>query len=850
MEEQFRRGGPHRTPGTAPSFGQLLQRSRALARLTQEELAGRSGYSTDYISKLERDQRRPPLGAVERLVRVLDLGERERGALLAARVGNPTSQPADRPPEPAPPPTPPTPLVGRVAEQAAVHTALGLSRLVTLTGVGGTGKTRLALAVAHAAATNGSYADGVAFVECAPLREAGLLAASVGRALGLVDQPGLTPEAHLVQVLHARHLLLVVDNLEHLLQEAVLLGRLLAAAPRLHVLATSRAPLRLYGEHEVRVPPLSLPVPDAGPGGDDPAASEAVQLFVARARAAAPLFAATGSTLAAVASICVALDGLPLAIELAAARVSLFSPEALLPRLGERLVILTGGPRDRPQRQQTLRAALDWSYALLTPAERTLFGRLGVFAGSFDAAAAAVICAPVGTQASDLAGGFQGPSTEIGVERMLAQLEALVDQSLVEVAPGATPRFRVLETVREYALTHLMEEGAAKDVRHAHLRYYRAVAETLSEGLRGPEQGACLARLEAEHDNLRAALGWACECGEAGEGLRLAGALGRFWRLHGHLREGRSWLEALLGVPNRTSHAVRAQALISAGTLAWRLGEYARATSALTEALGLFRQVGDASGIAGALNTLGNVAYRQGDYGRAAAAYTEALASRRRAGDLQGVSVALGNLGRVALQQGDTAHALTVLEETLALKRQLGDTRGIAGTLTSLGRVAARRGDFTRATSLFEESLVLKQTLGDRHGRVTTLVQLGAVARSQGDCARALALLREAVRLGQEIGAGDRVAEALEGLAAVAAADGRSEVAARVGGAADALRASLGLPLTLDQQSSHDEMVRLARGAVGDAAFAAAWAVGAEQSVEKTIAAVLQLNSPAWRRGR
>jgi len=636
---------------------------------------------------------------------------------------------------PRPLPVPLTPLIGRAAERAAVHAALAAARLVTLVGVGGTGKTRLALQVAREAANGDQFPDGVAFGDLAPLRDPALLASAVLQALGLAERPAVAPEDHLATALRASTLLLVVDNLEHLLEGAPLLSRLLAAAPRLCVLATSRVPLRLYGEQEIRVPPLALPAPfpflpdDATPtmagaagAGEpgDPAGSEAVQLFVARAQAVAPGFAPTGATLAAVAAICAAVDGLPLAIELAAARVKLFPPEALLPRLRARLTLLTdltGGPRDRPERQRTMRAALDWSYALLSPAEQALFARLGVFAGSFAAAAAATVGAP-----EDV-----GAAGAVGATAMLGRLAALAYQSLLEVTPGSTPRFRLLDTVRAYALARLAAAGGQETTRDRHLRYYLALAEGIGEALTGPEQGAWVARLEEEHDNLRVALAWAQERGAAAEGLRLAAALGRFWALHGHLREGQGWLEAALaggGGPG----AERARALNSAGSLARRQGDYARAVSLLEEALALGRALGDTPGSAGALGNLGLVAHARGEYARAAALHEEALALWRALGDARGVSVSLGNLGRVALQQGDEARALALLEETLQLKRRLGDTRGLAGTLTSMGRIAARRGEYARAAALLEESLALKDALGDRLGRATALGQLGWVA--------------------------------------------------------------------------------------------------------------------------
>ena len=375
-------------------------------------------------------------------------------------------------------PAPAAPLIGRERERAEVAAALADSRLVTLTGPGGTGKTRLALQVARELA--GGFADGVAFVDLAPVRDPALLATAVARAVGLVPLSAEAAEAHLADVLRDLKLLLVVDNLEQLLDETALLSRLLAGAEALRVLATSRTPLRLYGEQIVRVPPLGLP--DAS-GAGTPADSEAVQLFMARARAVRPGFAPAAEELGAVAEICAALDGLPLAIELAAARIRLYSPQALLPLLRSRLDLLTGGPRDLPHRQQTLRAALDWSHALLTPEERQLFSCLGVFAGPFDATAAAAV------------------SAEPDPARTVEQLADLADQSLLEVIAGDNPRFRMLQTVREYALARLAETGERDRVRHRHLTCYLALAWATRGDLDGPRQAEILDRLEAAYPN-------------------------------------------------------------------------------------------------------------------------------------------------------------------------------------------------------------------------------------------------------------------------------------------------------------------------------------------------------------
>ena len=413
---------------------------------------------------------------------------------------------------------------------------------------------------------------------------------------------------------------------------------------------------------------------------------------------------------------------------------------------------------------------------------------------------------------------------------MLGRLAALADQSLLEVAAGQAPRFRLLGTVRAYALARLAEAGGQETARDRHLRHQLALAEWLGGQLKGPDQGAWLARLEDEHDDLREALGWARESGAAAEGLRLAAALRRFWALRGHLREGQGWLEALLalppgatGTPGGATPALRARALRAAGSLAWQRGDYPRAHAWLGEALALCRQLGDGSGLATVLTSLGNLASRRGDYERAAALHAESLAHKRALGDEDGSAVSLGNLGRVAFQQGDHPRARALLEECLALKRRRGDAWGRGAALTSLGRVAIAQGDRAGAAALLEESLGLMRGLGDARGSSTALCLLGRVALLEGDPARAEVLLGESLRLCTGIGARDRMAEVLESLAEVSAAADHPLEAARRGGAAAALREALGTPLPREQREGHERMVRAARRALGEAAFAAAW---------------------------
>jgi predicted ATPase len=645
----------------------------------------------------------------------------------------PPEEPAARPPRVAPPPLPApvTALIGREHERAEVAAALATSRLVTLTGIGGTGKTRLALQVARDVA--GDFADGVAFADLAPVRNPALLATAMARALGLTPTSAEAAEVHLVDALRDRELLLVVDNLEHLLDETQLLARVLAAAPAVRVLATSRIALRLYGEHIVRVPPLYLP----GPGGTGISAhdSEAVQLFIARARAVRPDFAPDAGEFAAVGGICIALDGLPLAIELAAARIRLYSPDALLPLLRSRLALLTGGPRDLPHRQQTLRAALDWSYALLPPGEQRLFARLAVFAGLFDDAAAAAVA---GKQDAGLP--------------MLGRLDALGEHSLLEVTAGDTPRFRMLQTVREYALARLAETGEIEAVYAAHLRHYLRVATAARDSLEGTDQGARLDRLQADLADIYAALDWArsradSESAYLQDGLRLATAVAKLWRRRASVAAGRLHLERLLAIDTRTrttAPAVRAWALIEAAALAWFAGDYPSAGPLASEALALCEALGDLSGQSWAHRYLGATALASGDLAAAEPHLVSQLGTARRAGDGRAEANAHNMLGQLRRYQGRYRQANIEFERALRVFRAVGDPDGAASVVNSLGEVARDTGQADLCRSLFRQALNDHRLIGSKRGIAADLDGIAAAAALDGEGRNALVYLSAA----------------------------------------------------------------------------------------------------------
>ena len=869
-------------------FGVLLQRHRLAAGLSQEELAERAGLSRRGISDLERGARRAPYPATaRRLAEALGLDATARAGLLASAHGGVVAETAatvapvprdsatkqssdqnslartavvDHGPGPTPRhnlPVQLTSFIGRGQEIAEVDRLLADTHLLTLAGPGGVGKTRLAVRVAEAALEQ--YVDGVWLVELTSLSEPALVSQTVAAAVGVREQPGRPLRETLADALQHRRLLLVLDNCEQVLATcADLAHALLRACPRLDILATSREPLGIEGEVVWRVPPLSVPPTAPESSLLSLEQYDSIRLFLARARAVQPDFALTHQNTPAVAAVCRRLEGIPLAIELAAARVRVLAPEQIVQRLNDRLRLLAGSSRTIPARQQTLRATLDWSYDLLSVAERAMLDRLSVFAGGWTLEAAeAVVSTPA----------IEGT----GSDAVLDLLTQLVDKSLVLVEPGepGEVRHHMLETVRQYAQERMAEQGDAEALRHRHAMFFLALAEQAEPELRGPAQAAWLRRLEVEHDNLRAALRWTVDAEEAELGLRLAGAVWRFWWIRGHFGEGRRWFDGLQAVVERGAAvraATRANALSGAGTLArdqgdYRQGaalleaslalfrdlgdregiasslhnlgltasyqgDYSRAASLLEEALALSRELGDSGGIALSLNSLGRTITEQGEYSRAVALLQEALAVRRELGDKRGMAWSLNDLARVIRVQGDYARAAALLEESLALRRDLGDKRGIAWSLNDLARVAREQGDYGRAAALLEESLALRRELADKRGSAYALNDLGRTTSSQGDHSRAAALLDESLALFREIGDKPGAALATEALAVVACAQEQPERAARLFGAAEAIREAIGAPLPPADQAGHDQGVAAACAHLGQEAFAAAWAEG------------------------
>ncbi|MFL5807405.1 MAG: ATP-binding protein [Roseiflexaceae bacterium] len=697
-------------------------------------------------------------------------------------------------------------------------------RLVTLSGPGGVGKTRLALALA--AALQDAFADGVWFVGLASIRAPDLVLAAIAQVLGVKENGGQPLIETLKIFLHEKQSLLVLDNFEQVEAAAPLIAALLASAPRLKALVTSRALLHLSGEHEFAVSPLAVPDLRRLPTADALAQYAAVELFVQRVQAMKPSFALTAANAHAVAEICARLDGLPLAIELAAARSKLFAPAALLARLRPRLTILTGGPRDVPLRHQTLRNTIDWSYDLLAHDEQILFTRLGVFVGGCTLEAAEAVCNADNHLAA----------------HVLDLITSLLNKSLLrqEDQQDGEPRFTMLETIREYALERLAASGSGETLRQAYAVYYLALAERAAPELTGACQEEWLERLRREHDNVRAVLGWSLDTQHVEIAARIGGALWRFWFVCGYWSEGRQWLASVLTYRAELPASVQATALHGAGTLALYQSDYHQATALLEAGLEIQRALEDQGGVSTSLIYLGAIFLDQGDYDHARVYNEECLEIRRALGDRRGVATALNNLGNVALSQNDFAKAQELYSESLALCRAVGDKVEIANAINNLGLTAYYQGDHEQAMTLYRQSLDLFQKVGDQSGEANGLCNMGAVATAQGDLAPATAYLARSLQLYRMLNSPRGVAECFELLAGVAAAQSQATRTARLLGAAEALRELIAAPLSAVERMGCEQAVSTTRAQIDPATYAAAWAEGRALTLEQAIAYALQ----------
>jgi len=714
-----------------------------------------------------------------------------------------------------------TPLIGREWEVGEVCGRLGQEevRLLTLTGPGGTGKTRLALQAA--ADLLEDFEDGVFFVPLAATTDPDLFLTQVAGALGLQESGDVPLEDLLKEYVGHRKLLLLLDNFEQILSAVALVGELLSAAPRLKVLATSRIPLGIYGEHDYAVPPLSVPDTKRLPSIEVLSQYEAVRLFIERASAAKRGFEITSENAPAVAEICVRLDGLPLAIELAAARVRLLPPKVLLTRLANRLKLLTGGAKDLPVRQRTLRGAIEWSHDLLEEGEKILFARLAVFSGGRTLEAIEAVCDAEGDLPVDA----------------LEGVSSLLDKSLLvrEESSEEESRFVMLETIHEYAREKLHESGEAEELSRLHAEYFLAFTEDAEPELEGPDQVAWMERLEADYDNCRAALSWLVEVGEAELALRIGAALSLFWRIRGHLSEGRRWLSEGLSGGDAAPAGVRARAMLGLGELAWKQGDYPQGEEKLEASLALCREAGDRRGEAQALNSLGFIASERNDLERAEKLLEESLALGRKAGMPVVINSALNSLAALAVYRNDYARATVLLEEGLGIARAAGDVRSIAIHTTSLGATAVVTGEFERAEVLLKEGREMFWKLGDWLHVSVADINLGNLALARNDFDLAEKQCLKVILDLQERADVFGIDGALDILASVRASRGEIRRAAQIWGGVEGYRDARGVPWAPDEREMIEPHIEAAHTRLDRAAWEREWERGKSMTLDQTV---------------
>lgn len=869
-------------------FGTWLKRRRKTLDLTREALARRAHCSVSTIRRLEAGDLRAGVQLAESLAVALAIPIDQRAdfvrfargdhsLLQSLPVGRADRQ-SDTPSTPSatiarPPsivsnlPAPLTSFVGRQREINAICELLNEPgvRLLTLTGPPGTGKTRLSLAVAQQfVETAATFSDGIYFVPLAPIDDARLVLSALAQVLGVRESPstaGLLDPLH--HFLRDRRVLIVLDNFEQVIDAAPLVTDLLSHAPRLKMLITSREVLHVYGEHEFPVPALALP--DVKHLPTNKALSylgrfASLQLFRDRARAVKTDFQLTPDNVAEVARICAWLDGLPLAIEMAAAQVKWLPLPQLLKQLSHRLTTLTGGPIDLSPRQQSLTGAIEWSFELLNEEEQRLFSLLGIFVDGCTKEALSALAA----------------AHADSIHQPISSARALVEKSLLryDLTTGREPRFVMLESIREYARARLNALGLADEVAHWHARYFEQLSQTAAYELADAQHDLWLQRCELELNNFRAALQW-CRQQAPAIGLQLAANLCDFWYLRGLLTEGRAWLDDLLARGAGCPDNQRVTALTASALLAVHQGDLSHATQTASEALRLSRTSGDGNGIARALHGLGNVALYQSHYAQAEAFYAEALPWYLEHGPRAHAAQVMNNLGLVAKDQGDFTRAIRYFENSLALRRDIGHQHGIAQSLLNLANAAYWQGNFDRTLELAGQALDLSRhtgyalnvgyalealgmawlkqgqldragdalresaahfaKLGDKKGSALVLIGLGTLARVQAQWVEAAQLHRESLKLCVQIGEKRRLAFCLEGLALVACSQARFRRTVTLLAAAHILRAAAGAPLPAIEQVEIDRALTEARAALNESAFDAAWAAGKTMSVDEVV---------------
>jgi predicted ATPase/class 3 adenylate cyclase len=761
-------------------------------------------------------------------------------------------------------PVQPTPFIGREQEVKTVQHLLQRDgvRLLTLTGPGGTGKTRMALQVA--AELNEVFSDGVFFVNLAPISDPALVVPTIAQTLEIKEVAGQAMVDLVIAFLREKQMLLLLDNFEQVISAAERIAALLAACQQLKVVVTSREVLHVRGEQEFAVPPLALPDPKRLPDLVALSQYEAFALFIQRAQAAKPVFEVTNANAAAIVEICIRLDGLPLAIELAAARIKLLPPQALLARLGQPLAVLTSGARDVPERHQTLHNTIAWSYHLLDGPEQRLFQRLSIFVGGCTLEAAEAVCAAL-DEGDSQSSVFDG-------------VASLIDKSLLRQSESERqePRLLMLETIREYGWECLNKSGELEETQRAHAEYYLHLAEQAEPHLRSAQQAVWLAQLEAEHDNLRAALRWSIDHAEMEMALRLGGALGYFWELCGPWSEGRTFLEQALAASEGVPAAVRAKGLGAAGMLMGMQGDFEPAIGLCQQSLALFQELRETAGMALSLYNLGTMAWMRGNLAQARSLLEEAQALFRRMDDTWGITASLISLASVALERGEYANTQALLVESLALARKMGDKRGTANSLLTwawllfwsegafqqaramleesialfkevgdkeleplgellLGFVAFLQGEYSKARPQLEEGLALFKTMGNQRGMALGFLFLGLLEFSQGEAGMARSYLEESLVLFRKMGNQSMITHCLASLAIVAIAQGQRSWGVRLLGAVETVRETRGIPRPPIMQGAYEQSLARARSGLGEEAFASVWAEGRKMTPEQVL---------------